>query len=39
MKQKKLDKKQGTTPTIDATQDNQDGAVFHDVKDNGGIQR
>lgn len=38
MKQKKLDKKQGTTPTIDATQDNQDGAVFHDVKDNGGIQ-
>nr|WP_182475066.1 phage holin [Staphylococcus gallinarum] len=38
MKQKKLDKKQGTTPTIDGTQDNKDGKIFHDIKDNGGIQ-
>ncbi len=38
MKQKKLDKKQGTTPTVDATQDNKDGKIFHDSKDNGGIQ-
>lgn len=39
MKQKKLEKKQGAQPTIDATQDNHNGAVFHEVKDNRGIQQ
>ncbi len=39
MKQKKLNKNTNSTNTIDATQDNKDGAVFHEDKDNGGIQQ
>lgn len=39
MKQKKLNKNTNLTNTIDATQDNKDGAVFHEGRDNGGIQQ